>query len=203
MSFTRLQIWNLALAKAGISRQLVDDKVLDSPLAQTLHNLYEPTLFSFLEEHSWSFAKRTVPLTLSDYKHIKWEFCYEYPDDCLCIRMITSKASIDTKDEIPVLYEIITNENTGRLLIGTNEADAYAIYTTNNIREEAFPSMFVQAFATRLAAEIAMAHAGDRGKHLDLLQLSMQMGEGSKESNANEAIHVVCDYESKYRRARY
>ena len=203
MSFTRLQIWNLALAKAGISRQLVDDKVLDSPLAQTLHNLYEPTLFSFLEEHSWSFAKRTVPLILSDYKHIKWEYCYGYPDDCLCIRMITSKASIDTKDEIPVLYEIITDENTGRLLIGTNEADAYAIYTTNNIREEAFPSMFVQAFATRLAAEIAMAHAGDRGKHLDLLQLSMQMSEGSKESNANEAIHVVCDYESKYRRARY
>jgi hypothetical protein len=203
MSFTRLQIWNLALAKAGISRQLVDDKVLDSPLAQTLHNLYEPTLFSFLEEHSWSFAKRTVPLVLSDYEHIKWEYCYEYPDDCLCIRMITSKASIDTKDEIPVLYEIITDENTGRLLIGTNEADAYAIYTTNNIREEAFPSMFVQAFATRLAAEIAMAHAGDRGKHLDLLQLSMQMSEGSKESNANEAIHVVCDYESKYRRARY
>lgn len=203
MGATRLQIWNLALAKAGISRQLVDDKVLDSPLAQTLYNLYEPTLFSFLEDHSWSFAKRTVPLVLSDYEHIKWKYCYEYPNDCLSIRLITSASSIGTRDEIPVVYEIITDENTGRLLIGTNEAEAYAIYTTNNLREEAFPSTFVQAFATRLAAELAMAHAGDRGKHLDLLEISMQMGEGSKENNANEAIHVIGDFDSKYRRARY
>jgi hypothetical protein len=203
MGATRLQIWNLALAKAGISRQLVDDKVLDSPLAQTLHNIYEPTLFAFLEDHSWSFAKRTVPLVLSDYKHIKWEYCYEYPDDCLSIRLVTSAASVHSRDEIPVVYEIITDENTGRLLIGTNEAEAYAIYTTNNLREEAFPSTFVQAFATRLAAELAMAHAGDRGKHLDLLEISMQMGEGSKENNANEAIHVIGDFDSKYRRARY
>ena len=48
--------------------------------------------------------------------------------------------------------------------------------------------MFVQAFATRLAAE---CNGPCWYKHLDLLQLSMQMGEGSKEINANEAIHVV------------
>jgi hypothetical protein len=63
-----------------------------------------------------------------------------YQDDYFC-------SICRYKDEVPVEYEIITDENTGRLLIGTNEAEAYAIYTTNNVREEAFPSSFVQAFA--------------------------------------------------------
>lgn len=202
MGTTRKDIWNMALAKAGISKQLVDDKTLDSPTAKTVNMLYQPTLLSFLQEHSWNFAKRIVPLEQSDYEHIQWEYVYKYPSDCLYMRLITSKASVMTKDEVAVPYEIFTNEADKSLLIGTDEAEAYGIYTTNDVSEAMFPPNFVQAFATRLAAELAMSLQGDRGKHLDLIQIAAQLGEGSKEQNANENIQVTGDRDSKYQRSR-
>jgi hypothetical protein len=202
MGTTRKDIWNMSLAKAGISRQVVDDKVLDSPVARTINMLYEPTLLAFLQEHSWNFAKRILPLTLSDYDHIQWEYVYEYPDDCLSMRLVTSKASVATRKEIPVPYEIFTNEADNSLLIGTDEADAYGIYTTNAFSETTFPPNFVQAFSTRLAAEIAISLQGDRGKHLDLLEIAAQLAEGTKEQNANENIQVAGDRDSKYTRSR-
>jgi Cdc6-like AAA superfamily ATPase len=118
------------------------------------------------------------------------------------MRLVTSKASIVTRNEIPVPYEIFTDEESNNLLIGTDEAEAYGIYTTNNFSESMFPPNFVQAFTTRLAAEIAMSLEGDRGKHLDLLEIAVQLAEGSKEQNANENIQVVGDRDSKYTRSR-
>jgi hypothetical protein len=192
----------MALAKAGISRQLVDDKILDSPMARTLNMLYQPTLLAFLQEHSWNFVKRIVALTESDYEHLQWDYVYEYPDDCLYMRLVTSEGSISTKKEIAVPYEIFTDEDDGSLLIGTDEGEAYGIYTTNSFSESMFPPNFVQAFATRLAAELAMSLQGDRGKHMDLLSIAAELAEFSKENNANENIEVIGDRDSKYTRSR-
>lgn len=203
MGTTKLHIWNLALAKAGISQQLVDTQSIDSPLAKIMNNLYPVTLNSFLQEHSWGFAKRIVALDiLDDYDSIKWEYYYAYPDDCLLLRLVTSQASVLTQSEDPVPYEVFVREDTGVPIIGTNEPGAYGIYTTENVSEMFFPSAFTQAFATRLAAEVAMAHAGDRGKHMDLLQVSIDLAERAKQSDAQQNIQVVSDKDSKYTRVR-
>lgn len=202
MGTTRRDIWNMALAKAGVSRQLVDDKNFDNPVVKTLDAIYRPTLLAFLQEHSWNFVKRIVPLQESDYEHIQWDHVYRYPDDCLYMRMVTSRSSITTRKEIPVPYEIFTDEATTLMLIGTYEPEAYGIYTTNIVSEAMFPPAFTQALATRLAAELAMSLQGDRGKHMDLLSIAAELAEFSKENNANENIEVIGDRDSKYTRSR-
>jgi hypothetical protein len=47
-----------------------------------------------------------------------------------------------------------------------------------------------------------MAHAGDRGKHMDLLQVSIDLAERAKQSDAQQNIQVVSDKDSKYTRVR-
>jgi hypothetical protein len=185
----------------GVSKRLTDDKLIDSPETKVLDVVYEPSIMSTLENHNWGFARKTVALVEDEDKtHISWDYVYAYPEDCLKIILVTSEASAPTRNEVSVPFETETIDDDRFIL--TNEADAYIVYTSNVMDENKFPPSFVDAVSYRLAAELAMALAGDGSKQSNLMQLSMMFREESKGSQSSESMTVAYDRDSRYTRAR-
>lgn len=218
----KLQIWNLALTRMGQSRQLIDVESMSTPEHRNLATLYEPTMLSMLEDHSWNFAKRLIKLTkaTADFQHPSWAYCYDYPENCLDIRILTPTAVAGNDEESDgyltgassvfgaplkqirtIPFEVVSLDEMTKLIC-TNLNEAWAEYIISDVNESMFPPMFVTAFSYRLGAELALALAGDLVKHQELMKYYSALFERSKERVANESHRVLGPTVSKYEGAR-
>lgn len=214
---TKLQIWNMALSKMGQSRQLLDVESMSTPEHRNLNVLYKPVLESMLEDHSWSFAKRVEQLEPLDFEfsHPSWFFFYKYPRHCLDIRLLKFGAESEGNAQLgqtqmfgpplsvlrTIPFEILSSDYETKVVC-TNLDGAWAEYITSDVDEIAFTPMFVNAFAYRLGAELALALAGDHVKHQELMRYYTALFERGKERVSNESNSVIGPKISKYESAR-
>ena len=148
MSYTKLQIYNLALWNLGVKTTLQKTEGVD-PKVVALNLFYNLAVEQTLKDFDWSFARVRKDLALtesgkSENPFYRYEFAY--PDDCLSAREIVS---LDPSSNID--FEPATNSETMKLVINTNMPTAKLKYTRRVDKEAFFTSEFVMALSWYLA----------------------------------------------------
>lgn len=140
-----------------------------SAAAKAANVVYVPTVELMLRELDPDFARFTAPLTLSAAiaPVVPWAYEYLYPSDMLRLRQVRPPGSgtgslSDPNDPVPiranVAFDTISAVVTKVIL--TNQVNALAVYTSSQITEAAWDSVFADAVIRRLANPLAMAASG-------------------------------------------
>jgi len=140
-----------------------------SPAALAASVVYVPTVQLMLRELDPDFARLTAPLALSGAVTpiVPWAFEYLYPDDMVRLRQVRPPGSgtgslADPNDPVPIRANVAfdTIGSTVTKVILTNQINALAVYTSSQITEVQWDSVFADAVIRRLANPLAMALSG-------------------------------------------
>lgn len=141
---SQVSICNLALKK--ISQETISSIDEDEGPAILLKQIWEPVRDRCLRMHTWNFAtKRQSLARLSAVPDFEFEYYYQLPADFL---------REDRLYDNNYIYKIEDD----RLL--TDAATVYMIYIAKITDTTKFDPLFVDYFATTLAAEVARALTG-------------------------------------------
>jgi len=151
-------ICNLALTSLGA--EPISNILEDSPNARRCNRIYEHIRDFVLTDHVWSFAQERAvlamlaadPVWTDDLMTVK----YQKPSDCLKINYVNIKSAI---------FKIEGEE------ILSNVEGLKIKYTKRVTDPMKFFPKFVEAFAARLAGEMAYAVTNSRSLGSDLLSL--------------------------------
>lgn len=124
--------------------------------------LYNSVVLLLLREQDWEFARTSIALTASGNVPLApWQFEYLYPADCVKVRQVVpfDQSGFDPQ---PVPWSVADRINgpSPVKVIGCNVANAQLIYTTSNVTENEWDSMFTEAMVRTLGSELAMALGG-------------------------------------------
>jgi hypothetical protein len=146
-----------------------------------------------LRQNNPDFARLTPQLLLASTvtAPVPWMFAYEYPADCLFLRqLVPPPRSYNIYDPFPIRGNVgvaIDPSMAPVKIIATDLANALAVYTTSNVTEDQWDSVFLQSVIRQLANPLAMAVAGRPDYARELLEEAAryeQMQEFSDESMA-------------------
>lgn len=156
VAISEVQICNMALGKLGERRTITSLTDQDSEPARICNTHYEHVRDMLLESHTWNFAMSRASLSL-DSTSPAFEFsnAFQLPADCLRVYDLWNSESD---------YEV-----EGRLLL-TDDGSAKIKYISKETNPVKFSKLFVEALATRLAAEIADQLSNSRTRRAQLLQ---------------------------------
>jgi len=147
----RLDVCNLALMYIGVTRP-VQSFSENSTEAQLCNRVYDTAKEIVLKAFAWEFSKITAALTVTTETSNKFEYVYEYPDDCIRILSISDSSGIGV-DQQPFEVSSIVTDSLPYKRILTNVKSAYAEYILN-VYEEALPGEFLDALAWKVATMI-------------------------------------------------
>lgn len=179
---TQVDIVNLALTRLGVrtitSTEIEEQSNEPARRAAAVWNLVRQ---SVLRDHAWGFALKSSALSEAESDAVvpNWSHIYLYPSDCL--RAWTLFNSTFTS---PQPFEKLLDGD--HLIIACNLPDAVLRYSTDVEDTSLWDAAYVDAFAWRLAAELAKPLAGDDGKMNDMLQAYLMSLGQAKASDANE-----------------
>ena len=142
MANSKAQIFNIALNILGVSNPLENANSNDNR-AILLNNYYNMARDYVLKDFDWNFASTFRELAIVDdaVNPSSWEYCYAYPNDCICARDVFNKGCFQLqKFEISSLL-------TGEKVILTNVQEAVLRYTKRVDKEVYFTSEFSMALA--------------------------------------------------------
>ncbi len=149
----KAEIFNIALAKMGATP--ISDPAGSAKGAEQCTIFYDGIRQEVLREHPWNFATKRIALALSATEpDFGYEYAYTLPADNLFIRHLDD----ETFDWIIESGELLTDMQ-----------DAKAIYTRDVTDPTQFDSLFVGAFASRLAIEVVAAMKPQDGAKRKLL----------------------------------
>jgi len=157
---TPVKICNIALGHLGEAP--IIDLTGNSTAAQACNLHYEMTRDELLRSHPWNFAKtRTVLSQNSTDPTFGWEKQYNLPSDC--IRVVEVNDS-EFGDELTDKFII-----EGGVLL--TDADAVnLVYIQQITAVDQFDSLFVKAFAMRLAIALSETIRGTTQKTAELVE---------------------------------
>ena len=147
MTLSKAQIFNIALNILGVSTPLENPNSSDSR-AILLNNYYELARDYVLKDYDWNFASTFKALTLCDKppQFANFQYCYDYPNDCVCVRDVFHKDSyVQQKFSVSAL-------ETGQTVILTDVENAVLRYTKRVEKEVYFSCEFAMALAHYLAS---------------------------------------------------
>lgn len=155
------EICNLALGHLG--ERPITSLEENSKAARACSLFYTSTRDEVLRAHRWNFAQDRVVLSqLEETPAFGWQYQYELPADCL--RVVEMNDS-EVGDEVCSEYII-----EGRRLL-TN-ADTVRIVFMRKVDDVSqYDSLFVQAFAVKLAIYLSEMIRGTTRKTEELVQL--------------------------------
>lgn len=207
-SMTVVKIWNLSLARMGVTRQLTSSTVTDGSNEWKACNLlYAPALHKVLSESNWHFAKRVEALVEASETHPEWSKIYYYPSACLTLRRILAETGVSSPID-PIQYETYQVADLGEdagygLRIGCNLANAWVEYTSSECDPRVFDPGFVEALSYAMGAELAMTLSGDINRREALLKVFYAIIDPAKQKVANEQVKNQSMLQaSRYRRNR-
>ncbi len=163
---------------------------------------YDMCRQSLLKDYDWGFAKRIEQMAQVDSKHFGWQYVYAYPSNCLQILRIYNSYGeslvhkIDEADE----WDIFN-------MSGSNQAvacdvDSAMVEYIIDIRDSGlYSAQFCDAFAWRLAAEIAIPLTGDANMRNNSWQFYEMMVRKVK-TNAARERNVDKETTNRYLKAR-
>ncbi len=159
------KIANLALSHIG-QRSTIESLEEESAEAGECDLWYDFSRTEALKAFNWTFARKRITLALhGDAAPDEWGFRYQYPADCLVVRLVPNPAGPNA-DAVP--YEVeISGDNTKSIL--TNLESATAIYTFNQQTTEFFTPFFIKVLSYLLASYIAFALTGKRSLRADMV----------------------------------
>lgn len=152
MASSEVEIWNVALVRAGVSYRVASPNE-DSTEAAVCRSAYPLALDDVLVSVPWPFATRRASLSaLTGGERSGWTYAYALPADCLQVRDIwTGVRNPPVRQRIPFALE--HDPVAGKILL-TNQASPEIIYTTRIDAPGLFPPGFVDALAWRLAQDV-------------------------------------------------
>jgi len=149
MSYTQVQICNLALAKVGDDAAQITSLTDGSREAALCTKFYEPSLRELLSLHTWNFSKAYGELSASTTDPtFGWDFSYPLPADCIRPLELRSYNSSET-------YKLLDEWTVVGRNIYTNVQDAYIIYVKYETDPNAMTPLFIRALYTGLASKLA------------------------------------------------
>jgi len=153
-------IANLALAKLGIDPIMALTDA--SKPAQYCKRFYEETRDEVLSAHRWNFAMKRATLNrLATAPASEWAFAYQLPADCLRILQLNGYEQAE---------QVGTFSVEGRALF--TDHDTAAVRYIGRVEDAAaWPPLFIDALATKLAAKIAAPLTGSRTAANEMLSL--------------------------------
>ena len=191
MSYSKAQIFNLALNNLGISATIQNTDNQSDTLNIILNNYYDIAKEHVLKNHDWGFASRYRSLAKSTTNspiHPKFKYQYDYPNDCLFIRSVINSVGKNIE------YEIASNSD-GQKIIFTNEQGVNIRYTANVDKETFFSSEFVIALTWYLAFLSSSAISGSNEDKNNCLKVYESVVLNAKSLDANESY---CSEESNH-----
>lgn len=174
-TISNVNIANRALQKLGDSS--IVSLTQDSKAARSCNLAFERVRRSELRRHPWNFAiKRTTLAPDSDAPEFDYDYAFTLPADCL--RPLPPKDyDLDWKIE-------------GRKIL-TNQGDTLELVYIADIDDPTeFDESFVEAFACKLAAEIAEALTGSSEKKKMAWQEYDIAIKEAKRNNAFESVQA-------------
>jgi hypothetical protein len=178
----QVQICNLALSRLGANLiQSLDDT---SNEAIVCNNLYAFALAIVLRDHDWSFCRKWQNGALLTETHPEWNYVYRYPSDCAMVRRIGNQFTMKPRDAIPF---DIGQSVTGNFQVALcNEPAAILIYTAQVSNTAVFDTIFCDALAWRLAAEMAQPLRAETQLSESVGNRYLQVLQDAKAKSANE-----------------
>ncbi len=164
---TKEQVVNLALTRLGVRTVTADElTTLAVEPARRVAAIWDMIRQAVLRDHDWGFASRNVALALDSTVTPGWTYTYRYPADCMCARALM--------DELQSTQSPFAKVDAGdHVAIACNVANATLRYTADVIDVALWDAAYVDAFAWRLASELAKALAGDDAKMASMIQAYM------------------------------
>ena len=143
---------------------------------------YETCRDFVLRDSNWAFATKTAVLQLLVDEPLRWLYAYTYPIDALKIQYITGDWAFKDRtaegnairfhdqtvypeplDRVPYKLELLDDVK----VIGTDQPEAYAVYTKKIVDPTLFDSIMEEALVNYLASKLAIpVIGGDMGKSL-------------------------------------
>jgi len=192
MSASQISICNIALSR--VSARAITDINGSSQEAKKCKEQYDIMRDLALSDQDWGFAKRSKDLALRTETYSGYDYAYTYPTDCVKAREI-----FDDTGNLPSYYDADTYVSTGKIefevrttdskseqVIVTDKEDAELIYTARSTNPAIYPISFVNAFAQRLGAELALGLKNDLKLYATLLSAYNVMIDEAKSKDANE-----------------
>lgn len=149
MVISKAQIFNISLNILGVSIPVEKADNTDSRYI-LLNNYYELARDYVLKDFDWNFASTFKELTLSENsedikEYSQFEYCYTYPNNCICARDIFIKGSY-------VLNKFCVHclESNEKVIL-TNAPQAVLRYTRRISKENYYSPEFSMALAYYLA----------------------------------------------------
>lgn len=181
----KIEIVNIALGRIGVAA--IESMGEASEAARVATRYYELTRQLVLRKHPWGFATRRTQLALLETKPEDYKYAYRYPADVLYLRGMYNEYF---DKPIHSHHFKIMSDKSGKVLC-TDIPHAYIEYTANIEDATLFDAQFVEAFAWKLAAEMAFILTGNMGIAQNAVQaynayVSEAMGNDAEEDNEPE-----------------
>lgn len=182
----KIEICNLALTRIGVDT--INSLDESSQPARVCRQCYDFVRQNVLRRYPWAFATRRITLALLETEPVDYKYAYRYPSDAIGIRGIYNEYMLGLPRDNH--FKILSDKQ-GKVLY-TNIENALVEYTADIKDASLFDAMFIDAFAWRLAAEMAMALTNN----MNIMQNAVQaynayfvdaVGEDAAEDNVDEA----------------
>lgn len=162
---TSADITNRALAQIAaqaVVTGLVPNLTGGGQASVAANILYGSVVQMILREQDWEFSRLTAPLSITaNTPAYPWTYEYLYPTDCLKVRQVQPSTWV-AGDPQPVRWEVADHPVGGAptRVILCNLANAQLVYTTSNVTENQWDSLFAEAVVRTLGSELALALGG-------------------------------------------
>ena len=190
--------YNVTLKILGVSNPLENANSTDSR-AILLNNYYNLARDYVLKDFDWNFASTFKELSLIQADGIaglnKYQYMFNYPNDCVCARDVFEKGCYVLKD-----FDISSAEN-GEKVILSNCKCAVLRYTRRVEKEIYYPPEFTMALAHYLASLTSSVITGSIQKGEKKNKKYVKILKHAKMLNASESVEEVYD-SSTYLEAR-
>lgn len=192
MGYSKAQIYNIALNMLGVSASVQN---VNQPDTRTivLNNFYTVAKEQVLKDFDWNFANTFRELTPTDSpcNNPKFQYEYDYPNDCISAREII--------DENGKSVKFNTGSNSSaKTVIYANISPAILRYTRRVEKEIFFSPEFVMTLATYLSALTGESITGSSQKSNNNLKKYQMLLAQAKINNATEGSNVNEDENITY-----
>lgn len=186
MSFTKPQIFNLALNKLLLQRQISNADTDNSNEAKVLRTVWDVAFESTLCDLDLdSLATQADLALIEEDPNDLWLYSYSYPSDCIKFRRLQSNV---IKDDESTHIDKAVRVKSGVKCIFTNQEDAIIEYISSDVPLSALGASAALALACRLAVMAVPLIAGKGSKSLkESLENDYKIAKAeAQEDDANE-----------------
>ncbi|MCY1396705.1 hypothetical protein D9M71_116870 [compost metagenome] len=149
-----IEICNIALARVAVT-QPIASFTERSKAAEQCALFYAPMRELVLRDFPWPFAESIVALADIGTPAPGWAYRYRYPADCAMLREIVRPGQrVELRSDMRTPFKV--GYDVGGRVVHTDQPEALARFTFNVEDPTYFDSLFVDAFAWKIACEVAV-----------------------------------------------